>query len=45
MTIAICDMKFEDTEIQQIMWTKRNEMMSKNGFPKLNFKGFMVDNT
>ncbi len=25
------------------MWTKLNETMLKHKFPKLNFKGFMVD--
>ncbi len=25
------------------MWTKFNEIRLKHGFPKLNFKGFMVD--
>jgi hypothetical protein len=33
----------EDIEIQQLMWTKLNEMMLKHKFPKPNFKGFMVD--
>jgi hypothetical protein len=27
------------------MWTKLNEIMLKHGFPKPNFKGFMVNNT
>ncbi len=39
MTIAICDMQFENTKVQQIMWTKFNETMLKHGFPKPNFKG------
>ncbi len=45
MSIMICDMQFEDIEAQQIMWTKLNEIMLKHGFPKLNFKGFMANNT
>ncbi len=45
MTIVVCDMQFEDTEAQQIMWPKFNDIMQKHGFPKPNFKGFMVDNT
>ncbi len=45
MTIANCDMQFEDTKVQQIMWTKFNETMLKQRFPKPNFKGFMADNT
>jgi hypothetical protein len=43
MTIVICDIQSEDTEVQQIMWIKYNETMLKNRFPKLNFKGFMDD--
>jgi hypothetical protein len=27
------------------MWTKLNDTMLKHGFRKLNFKGFMTDNT
>jgi hypothetical protein len=26
------------------MWIKLNEMMLRHMFPKLNFKGFMIDN-
>jgi hypothetical protein len=33
-----------NTKVHQIMWTKLNDMMLKHGFPKPNFKGFMVDN-
>jgi hypothetical protein len=44
MTIAICDMWFEDTKAQQVMWTKLNDMMQKHDFPKSNFKGFMASN-
>jgi hypothetical protein len=43
VTIAISDMQSKDTKVQHIMWTKLNETMLKHGFPKLNFKGFMVD--
>jgi hypothetical protein len=43
MTIAICDIQFEDINAQQITWTKFNETMLKHGFPKPNFKIFMVD--
>ncbi len=37
-------MQSEDTKVQQLMWTKLNEMMLKHEFPKPNFKGFMVNN-
>jgi hypothetical protein len=42
--IAICDMQFEDTKAQCVMWWKLNKVMAKNGVANLNFKGFMVDN-
>ncbi len=45
MAITICDMKFENIKLQQIKWTKLNDIMVKHGFSKLNFKGFMVDHT
>ncbi len=38
-------MQFEDTKVGQFMWTKFNEMILKHGFPKPNFKGFIVHNT
>ncbi len=44
MTIIICDMLFEDTKAQQIIYTKLNETMLKHKLPKPNFKGFMVNN-
>ncbi len=44
LTIMVCDMQFEDTKAQQLMWTKLNEMMLKHMFPKPNFKGFMANN-
>ncbi len=37
MTITVYDMQFEDTKVQQIMWTKLNGMMQKHDFPKPNF--------
>jgi hypothetical protein len=43
MTIAICDMQPKDIEVQQVMWTKLNDMILKHEFSKLNFKGFMVN--
>jgi hypothetical protein len=45
MSIAIYDMQFKDIKAQQIMWTKLNEMMLKNGFSKPKFKEFMANNT
>jgi hypothetical protein len=44
LTILVCDMQFEGTEVQQFMWTKLIEMMLKHKFPKPYFKGFIVDN-
>jgi hypothetical protein len=31
--------------VQQLMWTKLNQMMLKHRFPKPNFKGFMANST
>jgi hypothetical protein len=45
MTIVVYDMQFENTQAQHVMWTKLNDTMLKHGFPKLNFKGFMDNNT
>jgi len=38
MTSVICDMQSKDIKAQHIMWTKLNEMMLKNRFPKSKFK-------
>ncbi len=43
MTIVFCTIQFKDIEAQQIMWTKLNDTMLKHEFPKLNFKGLMVN--
>jgi len=44
MTIVICDIQSKDIKLQQIMWTKLNEMMLKKRLiPKLKFKGFMTN--
>jgi hypothetical protein len=45
MTNAICDMYSKNIKVQQIMWTKLNETILKHRSAKLNFKGFMVNNT
>jgi hypothetical protein len=44
MMIMICDMQFEDTKVQCVMWWKLNKVMAKNVVPNLNFKGFMANN-
>jgi hypothetical protein len=44
MTITICDMQYEDLEVQWVMWQNLNKVMANNGVPNPNFKGFMVDN-
>ncbi len=44
MTIAICDMQFEDTWAQCVMWQNLNKVMANNGVPNPNFKGFMANN-
>jgi hypothetical protein len=45
MTIAICDMQFEDTKVECVMWQNLNKVMVNNGVPNLSFKGFMANNT
>jgi hypothetical protein len=45
MTITICDMQFEDTKAQCVLWQKLNKVMFMKGVPNLKLKGFMVDNT
>jgi hypothetical protein len=42
MTI-VCDMQFEDTEAQCILWRKLNVVVEKKGLGTPAFKGFMVD--
>ena len=43
MTIALCDMQSEDADAQELFWTNLNSVMSANGVPNTNFKGFMAD--
>lgn len=39
MTIVICDMQFEDTKVQCIMWWKLNKVMVRNCVPNLKTLG------
>ena len=43
MTIAVCDMQSEDTEVQVQFWRSLNAVMTRHGVPDTNFKGFMAD--
>jgi len=43
MTIAICDMQFEDIKVQCVMWQNLNNVMTNNGIPNSNFKGLMAN--
>ena len=43
MTIAMCDMQSEDTEVQVQFWQSLNAVMHRHGVRNLNFKGFMAD--
>jgi hypothetical protein len=43
MTIVICDMQFEDTNVQCILWRKLNATIERKGLSMLTFRGFMVD--
>ncbi len=42
MMITICDMQFEDTKVQCIMWKKLNAIVERKGLGMLVFKGFMA---
>ena len=43
MTIAMCDMQSEDTQIQVQFWQSLNAVMHRHGVRNPNFKGFMAD--
>ena len=43
MTIAMCDMQSEDTEVQVQFWRSLNAIMRRHGVENPNFKGFMAD--
>jgi hypothetical protein len=43
MTIVICDMQYEDIDIQCDTWCKLKKMMVKNGVLNPNFKDFMAN--
>jgi len=43
MTTVICDMQYENTRVQCVMWQNLNKVMANNGVPNPNFKGSMVD--
>ncbi len=40
---VVCDMQFKDTYSQCVLWWKLNNVMSKNGVPNTNVKGFMAN--
>ena len=43
MTIVVCNMQFEDTEVQVQFWRSLNAVMSQHGVHNPNFKGFMAN--
>src|SRR6202161_3696409 len=43
MTIVCCDFQSEDKDAQVLFWHNLNHVMSRHGFPKPHFKGFMAD--
>lgn len=43
LTIPCCDMQLEDAQTHTLLWENLNAVMLKNGVPKVNSKGFMVD--
>ena len=42
-TIAICNMRGEDTEAQRMFWEKMNDVMLRCGHAPADFCGFMAD--
>ena len=42
-TIAICEMKEEDTTLQVLFWEMMNDVLLKSGSPLTNFRGFMAN--
>ena len=43
MTIAMCNMQSEDTEVQVQFWRSLNAVMHRHGVANPNFKGFKAD--
>ena len=43
LTIACCDMQSEDGAAQILFWINLNSVMTENGVPNVNFKGFIVN--
>jgi hypothetical protein len=43
MTIAICDMQFENVDTQERVWLSMLSILEKHGLTNVNFKGFMCD--
>lgn len=44
LTIACCDMQYEDGVAHTLIWDNLNIVMTDNGVTSVNFKGFMADN-
>ena len=44
LTIAYCDMQFEDGITQTFFWENLNSVMTENKVSNVNFKGFMAVN-
>lgn len=44
LTITSCDMQSKDVHAQTLLWENLNAIMLENDVPKVNFKGFMLDN-
>lgn len=42
-TIAVCEMKVEDTKAQIKFWKMLNGVMKKHGLESVEFRGFMAD--
>jgi hypothetical protein len=43
LTIAFCDMQYEDVDSQILMWNSFVKVMKKHSVQNVNFKIFMID--
>jgi hypothetical protein len=43
LTIAICDMQYEDVDSQMLMWNAFVKVMNKHSAQNVNFEIFMID--
>lgn len=44
LTTACCDMQSKDGATKELLWKNLNIVMTNNGVPDVNSKGFMINN-